>query len=115
MMGLIEVAAVPGDELAEVVGGTIGRRAPTAIGELVPLEAPELIGSGWLGGGAAMGGWGPAVNTTPVPLRGTVCGLPKALSKRMRAPVRVPGPSGVKITARVQLAPGPTVAPQVLV
>ena len=49
-MGLIEVA-VPADAWAVVVGGTIGRRGPTAMGEFVPPEAPGLPGSGWPGGG----------------------------------------------------------------
>ena len=43
---------------------------------------------------------------TPVPHRLTVCGLSKALSVIVRAPLSVPVARGVKVTLRVQLAPG---------
>jgi hypothetical protein len=52
---------------------------------------------------------------TPVPVRLTVCGLPLALSVMVRVPLRTPVAVGVKVTLIVQLAPAPTLAPQVLV
>ena len=111
----MEVAEVPGDGLAEVVGGTIGRRGPTAMGEIVPPEAPGFPGSGLDGGGCITGGFGPVVITTPVPLRVTVCGLPVASSKIVTEPVLVPAPSGLKVTEICSQAPAHMVFPQVLV
>jgi hypothetical protein len=52
---------------------------------------------------------------TPVPVRLTDCGLPLALSVMVRVPLRTPVVVGVKVTLIVQLAPAPTLAPQVLV
>jgi len=51
----------------------------------------------------------------PVPLRETDCGLPSALSVRVRVPVRVPVAVGVKLTLMVQLAPTDRVFGQVCV
>jgi hypothetical protein len=113
--GVMEVVEVPGDELVAAAGGTIGRRGPAVMGEPEPLEAPLCPGSGVLGGCIGMGGSGPEVMTSPMPLRVTVCGLPKALSKRESAPLRVPGPWGVKVTAIEQFEPLARVAPQVFV
>src|SRR5437764_7268159 len=50
----------------------------------------------------------------PVPVRGTVCGLPGALSVKESVPLRAPLLVGVKVTLTTQLAPAATVAPQVL-
>jgi hypothetical protein len=49
------------------------------------------------------------------PLRATVCGDPPALSVTVSVPVREPATVGVKVTAMVQLAPGATLVPQLLV
>jgi len=116
-MGVIEVVAVPVAGRAEVIGGTIGRRGPTAMGELVPPEAPGFPGSGWAGGGSATGGFPPDVKTTAVPLSATVCGLPLALSKMARVPAIVPASAatGVKVTEMAQLAPALTLDPQGLI
>lgn len=45
---------------------------------------------------------------TPVPVRVMVCGLPVALSVKLKLPVRLalPAPVGVKVMLNVQLAPG---------
>lgn len=51
----------------------------------------------------------------PVPCKVTLCGLPAALSVMVTAPLRVPLSVGVKVTLTVQLAPMPTVVPQLLV
>jgi hypothetical protein len=51
----------------------------------------------------------------PVPVSATCCGLFGALSVRIRAPVRVPGPVGVKVTTIWQLAPGASDPGQLLV
>ena len=40
----------------------------------------------------------------PVPDNATVCGLPAALSVKLRVPVRVPAAEGLKVTLTVQLA-----------
>lgn len=89
----------------------------------VPVP-PEVPGGGTVGGiggrpgtglggrGGRTGGCGPLVKTTPVPLSATVCGLPLALSVMTTAPVLVPGPRGLKVTAIVQLALALKVAPQ---
>jgi len=52
------------------------------------------------------------------PSRGTVCGLPAALSLIVSVPLRVPATVGVKVTLKAQLAPGASAAgsvPQVFV
>jgi hypothetical protein len=56
-----------------------------------------------------------ATGASPVPERGTVWGLPTALSATMTAAVRVPAAAGLKVTLMVQLAPAATLAPQLLV
>src|SRR5262249_56729449 len=50
----------------------------------------------------------------PVPAKATVCGLVGALSLNVNVPLRTPIRVGVKVTLTVQLAPGATVVPQVL-
>ena len=52
---------------------------------------------------------------SPVPERLTVWGLPEALSETCRLPVRVPGAVGAKVTPIVQVDPGATLEPQLLV
>jgi hypothetical protein len=51
----------------------------------------------------------------PVPSKGTVCGLPAALSMTAIAPLRVPVAVGVNVTLMVQVAPTATKLPQVFV
>ena len=48
----------------------------------------------------------------PVPLSGTVCGLPTALSFTVIDPVLAPFTLGLNTTEIVQLAPAPSVPPQ---
>src|SRR6266851_1832291 len=55
------------------------------------------------------------IGATPVPVSETTCGLPAALSVMVTAPLRVPLSVGVNVTLTVQLAPMPTVVPQLLV
>ena len=50
----------------------------------------------------------------PVPVSGTVCGLPTALSVMVKVPVLVPEAVGLKVTLRVQLALAARLEPQVL-
>lgn len=54
--------------------------------------------------------------TSPVPLpwRDTLCGLPNALSLKVRAPLALPMTVGANVTLTVQLAPTPRLAPHVL-
>jgi hypothetical protein len=61
------------------------------------------------------GALGLVPETVPVPARVTDCGLPVALSVRLRAAVRDPLAAGVKVTLMVQLAPAATLDPQLLV
>jgi hypothetical protein len=51
----------------------------------------------------------------PVPLRGTVCGDPAALSVTATAALRAPAAVGLKVTEIVQLAPAARLALQVVV
>ena len=51
----------------------------------------------------------------PVPLSATVWGLPAALSVIFTDAVRVPVAEGLKVTLAVQLAPGASELPHVLV
>lgn len=55
------------------------------------------------------------LGATPVPVRGTVCGLLLALSVMVSVPATVPAAAGVKVTLIVQLPPLATEVPQLLV
>jgi hypothetical protein len=48
----------------------------------------------------------------PVPLIGTVCGLPAALSVRVKVADRVPDAVGENVIETLQLAPGASVKPE---
>jgi len=50
----------------------------------------------------------------PVPVKATVCGLFAASSLKVNVPLRTPITVGVKVTLTVQLLPGASVVPQVL-
>ena len=56
-----------------------------------------------------------AVGPVPVPLSGTVCGLPEALSVTVRDAARDPIAVGRKVTVMEQFPPTATLVPQVLV
>src|SRR5258708_4352592 len=61
-------------------------------------------------------GWESATTApVPEPARPTVCGLLPALSVRVKVPVRVPTAVGVKLILNVQVTPGGTLVPQLLV
>ena len=51
----------------------------------------------------------------PVPVSVTICGEPAALSLMVSEALRLPVVVGVKVTEIVQLPPGATLPPQVLV
>ncbi len=53
--------------------------------------------------------------TTPVPLREAICGLPAALSETLSAALRNPDVVGLNVTLIVQLAPAANELPQVWV
>ncbi len=55
------------------------------------------------------------VKSWPVPVSGTLCALPSALSEITMAPDLPPPAAGLKITGMVQFTPAAKVAPQVLV
>lgn len=54
------------------------------------------------------------VGAIPVPVRGTVCGVPAALSPTEMLAVRMPAATGVKVALMVHDAPTATEAPQLL-
>jgi hypothetical protein len=56
---------------------------------------------------------GESFAVVPVPLSGTCCGLPAALSVTLTAALRVPLAVGLKVTLIVQLAPAASELPQV--
>src|ERR1700689_2504827 len=56
--------------------------------------------------------WGGGERYVPVPVSGTVCGLPPPLSSIPRVADRAPCALGWKITAMVQLAPAASLAGQ---
>jgi hypothetical protein len=58
---------------------------------------------------------GVTVTPVPVPVRATACGLPGALSEMETEAVRGPLAVGRKVVLIVQLAPAPSVVPQVVV
>jgi hypothetical protein len=58
---------------------------------------------------------GESFAVVPIPLSGTSCGLPAALSVTLRAAMRVPLAVGVNVTLIPQLAPGANELPQVWV
>ena len=51
---------------------------------------------------------GTSFTTVAVPVRGTDCGLPGALSVKLKLAVRVPLDLGVNATVTVQFAPAPS-------
>jgi hypothetical protein len=58
---------------------------------------------------------GESFAVVPIPLSGTCCGLPAALSVTVRAAMRVPLAVGLNVTLMPQLAPGANELPQVWV
>jgi len=56
---------------------------------------------------------GESFAAVPVPLSGTCCGLPEALSVTLTAALRVPVAVGLKVTLIVQLAAAASELPQV--
>lgn|SRR5437763_2088145 len=53
--------------------------------------------------------------SAPVPVRGSVCGLPWALSVTVKVAVLVPDAVGVKLTVILQAPPAARMEPQLLV
>ena len=58
---------------------------------------------------------GESFAVVPIPLRGTFCGLPAALSVMLSAAERVPAIVGLNVTKMLQLAPIASELPQVWV
>jgi len=58
---------------------------------------------------------GARLAVVPTPVRGTICGLPLALSVTLRDALRAPAVVGANFTLKVQLAPAAREAPQVCV
>ncbi len=75
----------------------------------------EVVVTTWLGK-VRLGGLIRATGTSgavPVPLKGTVCGLPGALLVKVRIPTLVPVAVGENLTEAVQERPGLRLTPQV--
>lgn len=62
-----------------------------------------------------LGGVNPIMDVVPVPLRGTVCGEPEALSVTVSVPVNGPALNGAKVTTIVQERLAPRLAGQLFV
>jgi hypothetical protein len=71
-----------------------------------------LVPTGWLPNFKLAG---VSCTYVPVPFKLTLCGLSGALSVMESAPVTEPALVGLKVTVSVQLFPGFTVDPQLLV
>lgn len=56
---------------------------------------------------------GESFAVVPIPLSGTFCGLPAALSVMLRAALRIPLAAGLNVTLNVQLAPTASELPHV--
>src|SRR5438270_8340463 len=74
----------------------------TVIGALV-------VASNWLPKSRLVGA-NPTAGAVPFPLRGSICGLPPALSPSDSVPVRAPKAVGLKVTLMVQFPPAAKVA-----
>jgi hypothetical protein len=110
-------AAATGFGVAHVVPELAMAKGPeTAIAVNVRLPLPELVrvtvwellvvptgSDGKVGAADKL-----TVGPVPVPLKLTVCGLPLALSVRVRLPEREPLAAGVKVTLITQLLPAAT-------
>jgi hypothetical protein len=109
-----------GEKLQDAIDGRPVHAKATAwlnpfTGVTVRVEVPGAPGATLNVAGLAESENPGAGAAAPVPLRGTVCGLPLALSAIETDAVRVPLAAGLKMTLIVQLAPAATVLPQVLV
>jgi hypothetical protein len=73
-------------------------------------QTPPLQVMNWVS--IASGGAVVPAGVVPVPLSGTVCGLPGALSVSVNAAVRVPACEGENVIETLQLAPAASVSPE---
>ena len=80
----------------------------------VTVLAALLVPTGWFPNVREVGDR-TAAGAMPVPVRGTVCGLPVALSATLMLAVRVPDAVGVNVTLMEHDAPADTDDPQVFV
>ena len=97
---------------------------PTAMLVMVKVALPVLLSvttfaellvpSTWLGN-TRLTGESDTAGAMPVPVSGTVCGLPPALSATLTLAVRVPLAVGVNVTLMDHEPPAATDDPQVLV
>jgi len=103
---LLATVKLPMDPMLEKVTGTLWTLVTVIVWEA--LVAPDVtVPKSKLVGDAT---------TAPVPLpwRDTLCGLPIALSVKVRAPTASPITVGLNVTPTVQLAPTSRLVPQVL-
>src|SRR5207302_2905439 len=75
----------------------------------VTVIAVLVVASNWLPKSRLVGA-NPTAGAVPFPLRGSICGLPPALSPSDSVPVRAPKAVGVKVTLMVQFPPAAKVA-----
>src|SRR5207302_1146323 len=75
----------------------------------VTVIAVLVVASNWLPKSRLVGSK-PTAGAVPFPRRGSICGLPPALSPSDSVPVRAPKAVGVKVTLMVQFPPAAKVA-----
>jgi len=93
---VIAIAVIVNDVVARFVSVTVFAALVTPMATVAKLK---LVGESFA--------------VVPIPLSGTFCGLPAALSVMLKAALRVPLAVGLKVTLKVQLAPAASVLPQV--
>src|SRR5437868_4633752 len=112
-----KVAGLVGQAFAPVL---VAAKSPDAANELIVKAAvPVFVSVTVIGALVVVSSWlpksrlvgaNPTPGPVPFPLRGSVCGLPPALSSGENGPGRAPEAVGVKVTLMVQLAPAAKVA-----
>ena len=96
MVPLIAIAVIVSEVVARFVSVTVFAALITPMATVPKLK---LVGESFA--------------VVPMPLSGTCCGLPAALSVTLRAALRVPFAVGLNVTLIVQLAPAASEPPQV--
>ena len=96
MVPLIAIAVIVSEVVARFVSVTVFAALITSMATAPKLK---LVGESFA--------------VVPMPLSGTCCGLPAALSVTLRAALRVPFAVGLNVTLIVQLAPAARELPHV--
>src|SRR5437588_558795 len=112
-----KAAGLMGQALALVL---VAAKSPDVANELIVKAAVPVfvsvtvigalvVASNWLPKSRLVGA-NPTAGAVPFPLRGSICGLPPALSPSDSVPVRAPKAVGLKVTLMVQFPPAAKVA-----